>query len=250
MTPHQQPPRTAPPHAAPPRVLLVEDDPISRSFLAAALAAVPAEVDAADSVAAAVALASSQDYALWMIDARLPDGSGSELLARLREKHPHTPALAHTAAHESTILDALLAAGFGEVLVKPMPAATVQAAVRRLLGLSGVPARNDAVADDGPLPLWDYEAAARALNGNRTHVDTLRGLFAQELPKSLQAITDASARGDSDAMRADLHRLRASCGFVGALRLGSAVEALHREPASAGLRDAFVKAARETMDSL
>src|SRR5688572_8031636 len=165
MTPHQQPPRTAPPRAAPPRVLLVEDDPISRSFLAAALAAIPAEVDAADGVAAAVALASSQDYALWMIDARLPDGSGSELLARLRDKHPHTPALAHTAAHESTILDALLAAGFGEVLVKPMPAATVQAAVRRLLGLPAGSARTDAVADGGPLPLWDYEAAARALNG-------------------------------------------------------------------------------------
>jgi hypothetical protein len=51
-------------------------------------------------------------------------------------------------------------------------------------------------------------------------------------------------------MRADLHRLRASCGFVGASRLGSAVEALHREPASPGLREAFVQAARETMDSL
>jgi len=242
MTPHPQP--------LPPRVLLVEDDPISRSFLGSALAAVPAEVDAADSVAAAIALASSQDYALWMIDARLPDGSGSQLLARLREKHPGTPALAHTAAHESTILDALLAAGFGEVLVKPMPAATVQAAVRRMLGLSGAASTTLAVAEVGPLPLWDYDAAARALNGNRAHVDTLRGLFALELPKSLQAITDAAARGDADAMRADLHRLRASCGFVGALRLGAAVEALHREPASATLRQAFEQAARETHDSL
>ncbi|UNK50389.1 response regulator [Lysobacter sp. S4-A87] len=245
MTPNQQPPRTAPP-----RVLLVEDDPISRSFLGAALAGVPAEVDAADSLAAGIALASSQDYALWMIDARLPDGSGSQLLARLREQHPHTPALAHTAAHESTILDALLAAGFGEVLVKPMPASTVQSAVQRMLGLSGAQSRNLAVADDGPLPLWDYDAAARALNGNRTHVDTLRGLFALELPKSLQAIAEAGARGDGDAMRGDLHRLRASCGFVGALRLAAAVEALHREPGSQTLLHAFELAARETQDSL
>ncbi|HEY5851260.1 MAG TPA: response regulator [Lysobacter sp.] len=243
MMPHDPPPSPLP------RILLVEDDPISRSFLGAALGGVPAEVDAADCVAAAVALASSQDYALWMIDARLPDGSGSGLLSRLRDKHPLTPALAHTAAHEAAILDALLAAGFDEVLVKPMPATTVQAAVRRMLGLSGEQ-RVQGVADGGQLPLWDYEAAARALSGNRTHVDTLRGLFALELPKSLQAITDAGARGDGDAMRADLHRLRASCGFVGALRLGAAVEALHREPASTALQDAFGRAARDTLESL
>lgn len=232
-----------------PRVLLVEDDPISRSFLTAALAAVPAEVDAADCLAAAVALASTQDYTLWMIDARLPDGSGSELLARLREQCPDTPALAHTAAHEAAILDALLAAGFGDVLVKPMPAATVQSAVRRMLGLGGDASRVSAVADM-PLPLWDYEAAARALNGNRAHVDTLRSLFALELPKSLQAIAEAGARGDGERMRAELHRMHASCGFVGALRLGSTVQALHREPASPALRDAFELAARETLASL
>ncbi|MFC3551260.1 response regulator [Lysobacter cavernae] len=230
-----------------PRLLLVEDDPTSRAFLSAALRALPAEVDAADSLAAATALAQTQDYALWLIDARLPDGSGAELLARLRSRHPHTPALAHTAAHEPAILEALVAAGFAEVLVKPLPATAVQTAVRSRLGLSTDPVAIPTTDTDGPWPVWDDAAAVQALNGNRAHVDTLRGLFAQELPRSLQAITAAATRGDAEAVRADLHRLRASCGFVGAARLAAAVQALQQDALSATLLVRFEQAAHETL---
>lgn len=231
-----------------PRLLLVEDDPTSRAFLSAALRALPAEVDAADSLAAATALAQTQDYALWLIDARLPDGSGAELLARLRSRHPHTPALAHTAAHEPAILEGLVAAGFAEVLVKPLPATAVQGAVRGRLGLTTGGAAAPTTTDtDGPWPVWDDAAAVQALNGNRGHVDTLRGLFAQELPKSLQAITAAAVQGDAEAMRSDLHRLRASCGFVGAIRLAAAVQALQQDPSSATLLARFEQAAHETL---
>ncbi|HEY0501982.1 MAG TPA: response regulator [Lysobacter sp.] len=231
-----------------PRILLVEDDPTSRSFLAAALRATPVEVDAADSLAAALALASSQHYAAWMIDARLPDGSGADLLARLRERHPHTPAIAHTAARESTILDALLMAGFVDVLVKPMPAASVQGAVRRVLGIAPAQTPDFAAAYvDGKLPLWDDDAAVQALNGNRTHVDTLRELFVQELPKAIYAITTAAERGDLDSVRNDLHRLRASCGFVGAQRLAAAVQAMQQDPASSTLLLALEQVAQDTL---
>ncbi len=231
-----------------PRILLVEDDPTSRSFLTAALRATPVEVDAADSLAAALALASSQDYAAWMIDARLPDGSGADLLARLRERHPHTPAIAHTAAREPTILDALVAAGFVEALVKPMPAAIVQGAARRVLGIGPAATRDLAAAHvDGKLPLWDDAAAALALNGNCTHVDTLRELFVQELSKAVYAISTAAERGDLDSVRNDLHRLRASCGFVGAQRLAAAVQALQQDPASSMLLLALEQVAQDTL---
>lgn len=231
-----------------PRILLVEDDPTSRSFLAAALRATPAEVDAADSLAAALALASTQNYAAWLIDARLPDGSGAELLSRLRERHPDTPAIAHTAAHEDTLLDALVGAGFLEALVKPMPAATVQGAVRRALGIAPVlPSLHALAGSDGKLLLWDDDAAVLALNGNRTHVDTLRDLFVQELSKSVYAISTAAERGDVDSVRNDLHRLRASCGFVGAQRLAAAVQAMQQDPASTALLLTLEQVAQDTL---
>lgn len=210
-----------------PRLLLVEDDPTSRAFLAAALAALPAHVDTAEDCAQARSQARRTGYDLWLIDAHLPDGRGGDLLADLRADSPDVAALAHTAAREAAVHDALRAAGFAEVLVKPLSAAMLQGAVRRLLGL---PDASIATATDEPAtadaPVWDDAAALSALNGERAHVDALRALFRDELPAVRAAIHNAIARDDRDALRAALHRLDASCGFVGAARLASAVRAL------------------------
>lgn len=229
-----------------PRILLVEDDPVSRAYLVAATRALPADVDAAASVAEAMPLACERSHDLWVFDANLPDGSGAELLRRLRASDPVTPALAHTAARDRSELDALIAAGFAEVLIKPLSAANLQASVRRALGLI-VAAENVPADACGKLPLWDDDAALAALNGQQAHVEALRALFLDELPRSRAAIGDAARRGDADAVRADLHRLRASCGFVGAARLGAAVQALQGEPLSAVALQRFEEAVEDLL---
>ncbi|MBX9402476.1 response regulator [Lysobacter sp. BMK333-48F3] len=227
-----------------PRVLLVEDDPVTRAFLTAAVEAMPAQVDGADSLAAALALGDAHDYQLWLFDANLPDGSGSDLLARLRMRHPRTLAVAHTATGESEVRERLIASGFCEVLVKPLPASAVRATIRRLLVLP-----EPESAAEASTPAWDDDSAARALNGNRTHIATLRGLFVQELPNARHAIRSAHQLGNVDAVRAELHKLRASCGFVGAVRLAQAVQELQAQPDSAALLARFESAADETVRS-
>ncbi|MGH8076213.1 MAG: response regulator [Lysobacter sp.] len=230
-----------------PRVLLVEDDVISRAFLTAAVRAVPAEVDSADNLAAALSLANAQEYALWLFDANLPDGSGTELLASLRGRHPHIPAIAHTATGDRDVLDALLAAGFLEVLVKPLPATVIQGTVRRVLGLAYECDVDTRLPAGGKQPVWDDEAAALALNGNHAHIATLRGLFVEELPHLRERIDGAVNGGDFDGVRANLHKLRASCGFVGAARLGEATHALQQQVDSPALFARFDEAAQDTL---
>ena len=44
---------------------------------------------------------------------------------------------------------------------------------------------------------------------------------------------EACRQGDAESARAHLHRLKAGCGFVGALPLLAAVRALHEEPGNA-----------------
>ncbi|WP_074867631.1 response regulator [Lysobacter enzymogenes] len=231
-----------------PRVLLVEDDPTSRAFLTAAVEAVPAQVDGADSLAAAMALSASTDYQLWLFDAHLPDGSGIDLLERLRRSHPATPALAHTATGESEVRARLIASGFSDVLVKPLPAAAVRGAIRRLLDLPEHDALAAAPLHDAAAPVWDDDAAARALNGNRAHIATLRELFVQELPNARRAILAAARIGNLDALRGELHKLRASCGFVGAAKLAQAVQALQTQPDSAHELQRFERTAQETAE--
>ena len=230
-----------------PRILLVEDDPASRAFLAAATEALPAIVDAVDSLAAARALASTHAYDLWLIDANLPDGSGIELLRQLRH-HAPTPALAHTAARDRSELDPLIAAGFVEALVKPLGAAHLQAALRRALGRCVVDVEASTSACS-KLPVWDEDNALTAMNGNRAHVDALRKLFLDELAMQRDAVLTALQADDIAAAHSELHRLRASCGFVGALRLHAAVTHLQDAPQSAAARERFANAAWDTLAS-
>ncbi|MGH8084193.1 MAG: Hpt domain-containing response regulator [Lysobacter sp.] len=214
-----------------PRILLVEDDPTSRAFLGAALHAIPAEVDAVDSLAGALVLAGSRRHDLWLFDAHLPDGDACELLRQASRKQSGITALAHTASDEPAMRETLLAAGFREVLVKPLPASAVQSAVRHALGLDApaLPIHRADDDGDGP-PQWDDDAAIAALNGNRSHVDTLRQLFLAELPQTRERILASARDSRHEAVSAELHKLRASCGFVGAARLAVAVQALQSRP--------------------
>lgn len=200
--------------------LLVEDDPVSAAFLEAALARVPLHAVVAHDCAAARGHAANHAFDLWLIDANLPDGRGDALLGEFRSAGLATPAIAHTAARDVEEHERLLGAGFLEVLVKPLSVSEVVAAVGVALGLAAPSA--EASAQDASLPLWDDAGALHAMMGDRSHLAALRGLFRPELAMVRANVAEAVERGDRDALRGHLHRLRASCGFVGAARLGDA----------------------------
>lgn len=219
------------------RILLVEDDPTSRAFIAHALEGLPALVDRSGSLREAVATGALHGHDLWLIDAQLPDGCGSELLAELRRRCPDTPAIAHTASTDREVREALIVAGFATVLIKPLASSAIRSAVQRLLGGSSVhEPRPQDLSATAALPAWDDEAAARAMGDDPRHVQSLRRLFLDELPMVAQRIHDAIERSDCDALSDELHRLRASCGFVGAMRLGEAARLLQGATSNAFLQ--------------
>lgn len=225
-----------------PRLLLLEDDPVSAAFLATALEAMPARVDVAASLAEAEPLRDA-GHALWLFDANLPDGTGGALLARWRAQGLATPALAHTADPRPEERDALIAAGFADVLHKPLAVAQLQDAVKQALdGIETCEALTHGMQEEDATctasPIWDDAAALRALNGNASIVAAMRGLFLGELPAVRMRIADAFAHADVDALHAELHKLQASCGFVGAARVLAAVMALREAPLA---RDTFVQ---------
>ena len=223
-------------HGTMPSILLVEDDPISALFLAAALEALPARVQIAGDCAQALAAAGPFDA--WLIDANLPDGSGPDLLQRLRTADTSARALAHTADATAEMRERLQVAGFIDVLVKPLSARELLHAVRAALG-DAATARPD----------WDETAALTALAGNRDHVATLRQLFLSELPAARTACLNAFVERDDAALRAHLHRLQASCGFAGAAALSDIASHWHAAPSDIHLRDAFVAASERLLST-
>jgi CheY-like chemotaxis protein len=225
-------------------MLLVEDDPTTRSYLEALLTTLPVRVSAAANMAQALQLAGTTAFDLLLVDARLPDGSGIELLAELRARGVQAPALAHTAARERGELDPLIAAGFEEVLLKPVHAALWTATLAHHLGVAPVATTRVRIAEEpcGKLPVWDDAAATRALAGNDAHVASLRQLFLAELPGQLQAL-----RAEGGTVRDQLHRLRASCALVGAARLDAAVRVLQVEEDTDALQRVLA-AGQDTLD--
>jgi len=214
-----------------PKVLLVEDDPITGMFLHAATQMLDVEVDLAVTARQALALAAQTRHAAWLVDARLPDGGGEELLPRLRQMDPDVPALAHTASTDPRRLQQLRDAGFAVVVSKPLSAAAWQAAVHAVLAAAA------------PL-LWDDAAGLRMLGGDASALGALRELFVQELAQQMGALECARAQGDDAAIHAELHRLSASCGFVGAARLAQAIRVWYGN--SAALAE-VLHAARDTL---
>ena len=232
------------PPVTPARIVLVEDDPISRSFMEAALADVPALVDATSDIASALVLARLHAHALWIVDAHLPDGDGIDCLRVLRAV-ADTTALAVTASTARQELDALCTAGFIEVLCKPMSVALLCGTVRRLLGQSAPGIREPGL---GKLPIWDETQALSAIGGDRDSLLKLRAMFQSDLPGLREQLRLAWADSDAHAALRVLHKLKAGCGFVGAARLARAVDALAASPLDPQLQALFEFAADDAYE--
>lgn len=227
------------------RLLLVEDDAVSAAFLAEALSALPARVDVAGDIRSAQRLVEAHAHDLWLLDAHLPDGDGLQCLRALMARRT-VPALAITAGAPREELDALCQGGFLEVLLKPVSVALLQGTVRRLLGAPQSPAPLPPPSG-GKLPVWEEERALAAIGGNPASLAALRRLFLDELPQLQAQLAAAQAAGDAAAIAAIVHKLRASCGFVGAARLARAVEALARAPLDAATLATFGFAADDAL---
>lgn len=234
-----------------PRLLLVEDDPTSRQFMGAVLRALPATVYGAGSVAEALAVEGSDSHDLWLLDANLPDGTGSELLARLRARTSaaHVPAIAHTADDSPRLHARLIADGFVDVLLKPLTAASLGEAIRHRLGQHVAEAAPRIAESPALLPLWDQAAALAALNGSDANLEALRQLFLAEVVRQRAAIATALATGELAAATHQLHQLKASSGFVGALRLQSATAALGDSLLDSRLAQEFDTVLQETVSA-
>lgn len=115
------------------RILHVDDHQDTRLMMAALLQDSGYGVLTAGSVAEGVELAKEISFDLFILDVRLPDGTGVELCQRLRVLHPRAPILYYSAyGDESDHQEALKACG-DAYLKKPVCIADIQDCIARLL---------------------------------------------------------------------------------------------------------------------
>ncbi len=208
---------------AKPRVLLVEDDAITREVVQAHLSALGCRVDAAVLVSQAIEIGSSQAFDALVLDCQLGDGDAQTLLRALRTPgqgpNQRTAAVAMSAELDDARFDALIEAGFADAMEKPIH----RSRLRHALTICGVTGLGDARPQSASetmaaAPILDDVAGIQACGSSDVLIG-LRLLLAQELPVYRTQLDTAHAARDDLMLRACVHRMKSALGFCGAKQL-------------------------------
>ncbi len=187
-------------------VLIIEDDEISQTFMAEAIALLPAAYVCCNGFVQARRLCQETDFDLIISDLNTVDGS---LFEHAKSLPVGSKILAVSAEINPNITERLMQLGIHVVLAKPMSIFALHAALLRLFELNDTPI----------MPHWDEQKALLALGQNETILLSLQAMFKAELPLMMNQIQHSYEQQQHNEIRDVLHKLKASCGFLGASRL-------------------------------
>jgi two-component system OmpR family response regulator len=197
------------------RILLTEDEATLGSLIRDNLARLGFAVDLVGSMNEARAAISTTNYYVILVDRRLPDGDGIELVRELRQRGNRTPVILATA--RGTISDRVdgLDRGADDYIVKPFAieelAARIRALLRRPSSLAGLRlvvanlavdvASGTVAVDDRPIVLPRREVSILTLLMRRVG----RVVAKESLDEALYAFGEEVA---SNSIEVFVYRLR------------------------------------------
>ncbi|MCS0505195.1 response regulator [Ancylobacter mangrovi] len=201
------------------RILVVEDDPVLMNGLKAGLRLSGATVDGVETCADAEAALRADRFDAVVLDVMLPDGSGFDVLGRLRGQGNVTPVLMLTALDEARDRVHGLDAGADDYLGKPFDldelAARMRAIARRGRGRAQAvlrfgdmvldPAALSATVEGTPVALSRREFAVLAVLMERPEVIRSKGEIEQQLYGWQEEV-------ESNAVEVHIHNLRGKIG--------------------------------------
>jgi len=225
-------PRTPPPAPAPPdvttsatraqglRILVAEDNPVNQRMAVRLLEKRGHSVVVAENGKRAVEVLERGSFDLVLMDVQMPDMSGLEATAVIRDKElltgAHVPIVGVTAHAMKGDRERCLEAGMDEYLSKPLRAAELFDALDRMRPRSagaGRAAAGDGSPADPPL---DLKALLAEVGGDAQLFAELADLFAQDGPRRLSDIREALLRRDAPGVEHGAHALKGSAANFGA----------------------------------
>jgi two-component system response regulator QseB len=201
------------------RILVIEDDPVLLDGLKAGLGLLGATVDTVSSCADGHAALGTSTFDAIVLDLMLPDGSGLDLLTKIRAAGNSTPILLLTALDEVSDRIRGLDAGADDYLAKPFDldelAARVRAIVRRRAGRTTSILTHNGIQLDPAT--FAASAAGKPISLSRREFAVLAALM--ERPEAIRSKTDLEERlygwqdeVESNAVEVHIHNLRSKIG--------------------------------------
>lgn len=124
---------TAPMSQARKRILYIEDHEDSREMLIALLGMAGYEVATAPTVTDGLCLAMQERFDLYVLDSRFKDGTGIDLCRQLRALHPDAPIIFYSSLAFEHDVEAGMAAGAQDYLIKPNGLYVIEQTITGLL---------------------------------------------------------------------------------------------------------------------
>ncbi len=115
------------------RILYIEDHKDSREMLAEMLGYSGYTVATANTLADGLTMARLEQFDLYILDSRFPDGTGVDLCRRIRLFDPKTPIIFFSSAAYKHDIEAGIAAGAQSYLTKPTGIYLIGGVISRLL---------------------------------------------------------------------------------------------------------------------
>ncbi len=129
------------PESTAPVIVVVEDDPIQRRLMTVVLSEAGWRPVMATTAREALGLLEREQGAVVVLDLVLPDQSGEELLARLRERFPDIPVIVVSAQESVERAVALMQRGVYDYQVKPVDPDRIVRVIERALHEKALEAR-------------------------------------------------------------------------------------------------------------
>ncbi|MFT4115942.1 response regulator [Bradyrhizobium sp.] len=201
------------------RILVVEDDPILSDGLRAGLSLSGATVDAVSTCGDADAALAASRYSAVVLDIMLPDGSGLDVLRKLRCRNDGTPVLLLTARDSVGDKVSGLDSGADDYLAKPFDLDELAARLRAIVRREGGRAAPTLTFGTIVLSPADLSAtvAGEPVNLSRREFAILSALM--ERPEQVRSRSELEERlygwqedVESNAVEVHIHNLRNKIG--------------------------------------
>ena len=225
-------------------LLVVEDNEVNAMVASGLLARAGHKAIIASTGAEALALFDSRDFDAVLMDLRLPDFDGLEVVRRMRAsadaKKSRTPIIVQSAHVLASDIEACVAAGVNEFVGKPFKLERLQAALRRVASPAALrrSARRPVAAPAAAsAPPWQSEAAADVAVDDAVLAEHVAQLGFEQTARIVAAFEASVAgapaeierlalAGDRRALAAIAHRLKSSSMHVGLARLSRLADTL------------------------
>ena len=202
------------------RILIAEDNPVSRGVLQTMLQSEGFRPDVVENGPSVLEALQAQDYDLLLLDCQMPGMDGDVVTGKVRKDPEHyggDPVIvAVTADTTEQHRERCIAAGMDDFMPKPLRLEALRSGLARWVAMSAARGNAESQAELAHLRRGLVE---RTGQDDESFLSDYIGLFLEDAEARLDHMSRSFASGESEALSRDGHALKGACLELGASRM-------------------------------